>query len=292
MKIITPATSANLGPGFDCLGLSLALFNEVQIKASKEQIIEIFKEGAKDKALFTDNLFVQIFKQTYAKLDGKKANFHFRFQNNIPFSRGLGSSSAVIVGALAAAYHKAGVKISKEELLNEALKYENHPDNIAPATLGGFVCSLVEKGKVFSIKKEMPHFLKALIIVPDTRLDTKHSRSLLPKNISFKTGVFNVAHSSFLTACFLEQKFELLALASKDKLHQIRRMKNLPLLFEVQKLALENGALMSVLSGSGSSFFSLVYVDDAKRISAKMQEKFSNFECKVLEFDNNGFEIC
>ncbi len=100
-----------------------------------------------------NNIFVNIFYEIYEKLSGKKDNFRFIFQNNIPLSRGLGSSSAVIVGAIASAYYMSGFKVEKERILDEALIYENHPDNIAPATLGGFVCSLVEKNKVYSIKK-------------------------------------------------------------------------------------------------------------------------------------------
>ncbi|KGI56594.1 homoserine kinase [Campylobacter sp. MIT 97-5078] len=294
MKIVVPATSANLGPGFDCLGLSLKLFNEVEILPSKELIIKIKGEGENDKNLYTNNnVFVQIFYQKFFELTQEKnPPFSFHFTNKIPFSRGLGSSSAVIVSALACAYKLAKVKISKEKILNEALNYENHPDNIAPCTLGGFVCSIVENKQVLSIKKKIDDDLKALIVVPKSEFSTKKSRSTLAQNVSLKTAVFNLAHASFLTACFLEKRYELLRLASKDKLHQLRRMKALNELFDVQKLALENNALMSVLSGSGSSFFSLYFKDDILQATHKMQEKFSNFKALILEFDNNGFKFC
>ncbi|TEY24517.1 homoserine kinase, partial [Campylobacter sp. CH185] len=109
---------------------------------------------------------------------------------------------------------------------------------------------------------------------------------------SFNDAVFNLSHASFLTACFLEKKYEFLKFASQDKLHEINRMKNLPELFEVQKFALENKALMSTLSGSGSSFFSLAFKDDALALAKKMQTKFKDFRVQYLEFDDNGFEIC
>lgn len=294
MKIIVPATSANLGPGFDCLGLSLSLFNEVEILPSKELFIKIKGEGENDKNLYTSkNIFIQIFYQKFFELTGEKnPPFSFHFTNKIPLSRGLGSSSAVIISALACAYKVAKVKINKEGILNEALRYENHPDNIAPCALGGFVCSIVENKQVLSIKKKIDNDLKALVVVPKSEFSTKESRSTLAKNVSFKTAVYNLARASFLTACFLEKKYELLRLASKDKLHQLRRMKALPELFSVQKLALENNALMSVLSGSGSSFFSLYFKDDIMQAMRKMQDKFTDFELLILEFDNNGFEFC
>ncbi|ECP9442885.1 homoserine kinase [Campylobacter jejuni] len=292
MKILVPATSANLGPGFDCLGLSLKLFNETQIQKSGVFSISIGGEGSDNIFLKKNNIFVNIFYEIYEKLSGKKDNFRFIFQNNIPLSRGLGSSSAVIVGAIASAYYMSGFKVEKERILDEALIYENHPDNIAPATLGGFVCSLVEKNKVYSIKKEIDKDLAAVVVIPNLAMSTEQSRQALAKNLSFNDAVFNLSHASFLTACFLEKKYEFLKFASQDKLHEINRMKNLPELFEVQKFALENKALMSTLSGSGSSFFSLTFKDDALALAKKIQTKFKDFRVQYLEFDDNGFEIC
>ena len=292
MKILIPATSANLGPGFDCLGLALKLFNEVEIYKANFFSLSISGEGSDNFHLKKNNVFIQIFNEIYQKLSGKTNKFRFVFKNNIPLSRGLGSSSAVIVGAIASAYTMSGFKMEKEKILNEALKYEAHPDNIAPATLGGFVCSIVEEDKVYSIKKNIDENLRAIVVIPNVSISTEQSREALPTSLSLSDCVFNLAHSSFLTACFLERKYEFLALASKDKLHQFKRMKNLPELFEVQKYALENKALMSTLSGSGSSFFSLVYKDDANFLLQKIKEKFKNFRVECLEFDNKGFEIC
>lgn len=292
MRILVPATSANLGPGFDCLGLSLALFNDTIIEKSNFFSISINGEGSENLNLKKNNIFVNIFTEIYQRLSGKKDFFRFIFNNNIPLSRGLGSSSAVIIGAIGAAYEMAGFKAEREKILNEALKYENHPDNIAPATLGGFVVSIVENEKVFSIKKTLDENLSAVMVIPNTAMSTEQSRNALPLNLSLKDCVFNISHSSFLAACFLEKKYDLLTLASKDLLHQTRRMQNLPELFEVQKFALENKALMSTLSGSGSSFFNLVYKDEAKYLTQKMEQKFKDFRIICLEFDNEGFKIC
>lgn len=114
----------------------------------------------------------------------------------------------MIVGAIASAYYMSGFKVEKERILDEALIYENHPDNIAPATLGGFVCSLVEKNKVYSIKKEIDKDLAAVVVIPNLAMSTEQSRQALAKNLSFNDAVFNLSHASFLTACFLEKKYE------------------------------------------------------------------------------------
>lgn len=291
MTILTPATSANLGPGFDCLGLSLEFFNKSTIKRSKITSISISGEGAKNIFIKKNNLFVKIFYEYYEKLNGKKDNFSFKFENSIPMSRGLGSSSAVIVSAIASAYHISNYSIDRTSILNEALKYEAHPDNIAPATLGGFVCSIVEDKKVFSIKKDIDKDLQSVVVIPSLTINTEKNRSTLAKRVSLEDATFNLAHSSFLTACFLEKKYDLLKLASKDMLHQTRRMKNYEILFEVQKTALENKAILSTLSGSGSTFFNIAYKDEAKYLYNKLKDKFKHFEVKILEFDNKGFEI-
>ena len=292
MKIKIPATSANLGPGFDCLGVSLNLHNEVQITSAKISSVKIKGEGEDNIYLKKNNPFLRLFDELYFKLTNEKASFRFEFNNQIPLSRGLGSSSAVVVGAVVAAYAMAGKDFDKQSVLNSALPYEKHPDNIAPATLGGFVCSIVESSQVFSIKADIDNDLRAVVVIPNAHISTKKSRANLPKSVHFKDAVFNLAHSSFLVACFLQKRYDLLRLASIDALHQSTRMKNLPALFKVQKLALENGALMSVLSGSGSSFLNVIYKNEAKILAEKLQGEFRDFEIKIMEFDNKGFEIC
>lgn len=290
--IHTPATSANLGPGFDSLGLALDLNNQITIKSSDFLTVSIKGEGSSKPKLKTNNQFVNIFYNFYIKLIGKRDNFRFEFQNNIPFSRGLGSSSAVIVSAIASAYHLADVKLSKEAILNKALFYEPHPDNIAPAVYGGFTASLTLKNEsVITQKKEMPSYLKAIIVIPNRPMSTQKARAKMPKNISMAKAVFNLSHSAVLTAAFFNEDWKVLQAASQDKLHQQVRMSAMRELFDVQKTALLNGALMSTLSGSGSSFFNLVYEDDAVSLQKILQEKFRNFRVEIYDFNNTGYTI-
>jgi len=290
--IKTPATSANLGPGFDSLGLALDLNNQVSIKPSDFLTVSIKGEGSNKPKLKTNNQFVSIFYNFYIKLIGRRDNFRFEFQNNIPFSRGLGSSSAVIVSAIASAYHQAGVTLSRESILNKALFYEPHPDNIAPAVYGGFTASLtIRNERVITQKKEIPSYLKAVIVIPNRPMSTLKSRAKMPKNITMQKTVFNLSHSAVLTAAFFNEDWKVLQAASQDKLHQQVRMNAMRELFEVQKSALQNGALMSTLSGSGSSFFNMVYEDEASSLQKKLQEKFVNFRVKTYNFNNTGYTI-
>lgn len=293
MLISVPATSANLGPGFDTLGVALGLRNEVYVKKSNFFAISIKGEGSKNFRLKKNNLFVKIFNEHYKKLtnSNEKLRFKFKFYNNIPFSRGLGSSSAVIVGAIAAAYEAAGVAVSKEKILNLALDYEPHPDNITPAVMGGFNSALVENNKIFSIKKEMPDFVKAVVVIPNRSISTAESRTRLPRNFSKDDVVFNLSHASLLVSAFFSYKWDMLKIASKDRLHQDIRMKSMPILFEIQKTALENGALMSTLSGSGSTMFNMAFKDDIRHLEKALKDRFPDFRVKTLDFDNDGLVV-
>ncbi len=288
MTISVPATSANLGPGFDTLGLSLSLRNKVHIQPSSFFSVSIKGEGADNPRLKGNNLFINIFNDHYKHLTGTKRTFRFRFYNKIPISRGLGSSSAVIVSAIATAYAAAGVNISKRKLLNLALHYEHHPDNITPAVMGGFNVAVVENRKVFSQKKRIPGYLKAVVVIPDRPTSTAHSRTTLPKSYRKEDAVYNLSHSSLLTACFFNESWEMLRIAARDRFHQYARMKQLPELFDVQKIAIEHGVLMSTLSGSGSTFFNMVYKEDAPALREAFVKRFPNFRCVILDFDNDG----
>lgn len=288
MTISVPATSANLGPGFDSLGLSVNLRNRVEFKPSRFFSVSIKGEGENNPRLKGNNLFVSIFNDHYQRLTHKKQNFKFQFFNNIPLSRGLGSSSAVIVSAIATAHEAAGVRASKRRILNHALVYEPHPDNIAPAVMGGFNVATVEKQKVFSQKKHLPDYLKAVVVIPDKPISTARSRTTLPKSYSKENAVFNLSHAALTVAAFFNEDWEMLKIATQDRFHQKVRMKMMPELFAVQKAAYEGGALMSTLSGSGSTFFSLCYDQDAPAIAQRFEQRFPQFVVKILDLDNQG----
>jgi len=288
LTVSVPATSANLGPGFDSLGLALDLRNVVEFHTSRFFSVAIKGEGEGNPRLKGNNLFISIFNDHYRRLTQKRQTFKFTFHNQIPLSRGLGSSSAVIVSAIASAHEAAGVRVSPRRILNHALVYEPHPDNITPAVMGGFNVATIEKQKVFSQKKHLPEYLRAVVVIPDKPISTSKSRLGMPKSYSKENAIFNLSHAALTVAAFFNEDWEMLKLATQDRFHQKIRMKLLPELFAVQKVAYESGALMSTLSGSGSTFFNLVYDSDAEALKTKLMQRFSTFDCKILGFDNRG----
>jgi homoserine kinase len=278
-----------MGPGFDSLGVALKFYNKVEISPSKFLSVSVRGEGARFLKTKNGNAFLNIFYKTYQRLTGAEDTFRFRFENNIPLSRGLGSSSSAIVSALAAARIMAQAPMDKNEILNEALIYESHPDNVTPATFGGFcVSALKEKSVVFS-RVCLDERLRAVITIPDKSVSTRFSRNALPKKIKIEDAVFNIAHSSLLTAALITQNYDLLREACADRLHQTVRMRLFPQLFDVQQIAFERGALSATLSGSGSSFFSLAADRDAAlKIALALRENFPAFRTEIFEFDALG----
>ena len=291
MKISVPATSANLGPGFDTLGLALNIRNHVIIKPARFHSVSLKGEGSDNPKLKDNNMFISTFNDFYHNLSSKKQQFRFEFQNEIPLSRGLGSSSAVIISAITSAYAIKGIKLDNKKLLNLALSYESHPDNITPAVMGGFTVSTIHENEVYFIKKTIPKTLKAVVVIPNRAISTNLSRKTLPFKYSKEDAVFNISHSSLLTAAFMTEDWRMLKKASKDRFHQYYRMKQMPELFAVQKVALRNGALMSTLSGSGSTFFNMAYEKDIPRLLKKLQENFPHFRIFSCDFDNSGIKI-
>ena len=291
MIISTPATSANLGPGFDTLGVSLNLRNEVELKFSEVEKIEIYGENASYLKTLPSNMFVNIFSEVYKNLTGRTPTCHYIFNNKIPISRGLGSSSALIVSAITAAYEMADIPYKKDKILNYALSYEHHPDNITPATLGGFCVAKLKKNRVYFLKKFVPNLVRAVVVIPNKPISTNQSRTTLKEHYGLKDIVTNISSASMITAAFFSEKFELLRNIVEDKIHQEGRMKSVPELFKVREIALREGALMSTLSGSGSTYFNLVYRDDAYNVYSALKAYFPEFNVKILNFDNVGVKV-
>lgn len=297
MNFSVPATSANLGPGFDSLGLSLNLRNYFSIQHSKKGEISLLGEGSENPRFLSNNLFVKIFTKIYRSLGGE-GEFSFSFYNNIPLSRGLGSSSAVIVGAIFSAYKMAGEIPNKQVVLDIALQYERHPDNITSAVFGGFNSAILNAWhgidgvkSIVSIKKRIPKNIKAVVVIPNKPIYTKYSRSILPKYYSSRDCVFNISHSSLLSSAFFSERWDILREASLDCIHESMRMRSMPVLFKIQKSALANGALMSTLSGSGSTIISVCHTCECSSLKSILSTEFPYFRVLALDFDNDGVKI-
>ncbi|MCI2154070.1 MAG: homoserine kinase [Solobacterium sp.] len=243
IKFRVPATSANLGPGFDCLGLALNLYNTFEIEPSDELILE----NTEPRFANPDNLFVQAFR----KAGGK--NLHVRFDCDIPSSRGLGSSAAMIVGGIAAA-KLLGIPLTGNQIFELSAEMEGHPDNAAPCIYGGLTACMIRSNGLYLTRKlplsEVFHFT---VLIPDFEVSTHQARSILPEAYPRSVAAGNGAHAVLLTEAFRTGDFELLKEASIDHLHEPYRKTLIPHFEEARKIAESDTDGKLLISGSGST---------------------------------------
>jgi homoserine kinase len=230
-----PASSANLGPGFDCMAAALALHLELEVEETGKFAVETDLPISRGR----ENLCVRAFERLHPA-DG----FTFRIRSQIPLAGGLGSSAAAIVAGLMAADHLFELDA---DLLPAATELEGHPDNVAAALRGGFVvCADGE-----AVRFDPPTGLEALAVVPDQAVRTHAARAALPAEIPFEDAVFNVAHTALLTLGLAKGDWELLGRGLQDRLHEGRRASLFPRSYELASRARELGALGATISGAG-----------------------------------------
>ena len=251
-----PATSANLGAGFDALGLALQFYNTVQMEESDK--IEI--SAPENPHVPTDerNLIYisakDLFQVCGKKLNGLKLIQHDR----IPMTRGLGSSSACIVAGLTGANTLLGNPLNTDDLVDLAAQIEGHPDNTAPALLGGIVTAVFDGRRVHWVKQEVYTKLKFVAMIPDFELKTEKARACLPSEVSHKDAVYNLSRAALFSASLLTGKFENLRTATHDKLHQPYRMALIPHAREVFDIAYAHDAYAVYISGAGPTLMAIV----------------------------------
>ena len=273
VKVRVPATSANLGPGFDTLGLALGFYDELEVTVTRDAgaRVEVIGEGSADSAapVTTDstNLVVQsiahAFKFAGVELPGLSLIAH----NQIPHSRGMGSSSAAIVSGLMAAKGllEGHYDFDEDTLLRLATELEGHPDNVAPALFGGLTIAWTEDDGPRCKKLLVHRGVSPLVLVPSFTMSTKLARSLQPDNVPHEDAIFNVSRSSLLVAA-LTQSPELLFEATEDKLHQDYRAEAMPQTSTLIKVLRDQG-FAAVVSGAGPSILVLCS-DPAQRAEA------------------------
>ena len=304
-KLITfkiPATSANIGSGFDSVGLALNLYNEIHIYEnynSKKIEFEIFGEGENEISK-KDNMIYSAMKLVFKKLKSKpNKGYIIKCINRIPLSRGLGSSSAAIIGGLLCSNFSLGNKLKIEkDILNMAVQIEGHPDNVAPAILGGIVSGVVKKEEDFKyIKIKPPKNLKAIVSIPDFYLSTEIARNILPKEITRKDAIFNISRAALLTSALFSNRLDLLEIATEDKIHQDYRAKFIPNLNQLFKETKKAGAYSVTISGAGSSILALAKDDKniiekvSKAMHSSFKKKNINSVIKVLNIPTKGIII-
>ncbi|WP_160687768.1 homoserine kinase [Clostridium sp. C2-6-12] len=293
IKVRVPATSANMGPGFDSLGIALRLYNEFGFRELEEDGLKF--NGMPEEFCNENNIIYQAMKFCFDKAGYKIKGLEIsELTQDVPVSRGLGSSSTCIVGGLVGANEILGKKFSDEELLEMAVEIEGHPDNVAPALLGGMVVAIVDENKTYYDKVDVKKGIKFVSIIPNFRLSTKKARGVVPQQISLKDGVYNVSRAALMVACFSSGKYDLIKYACKDAFHQNYRAKLIPGFEEVYNKSYELGAWGCYLSGAGPTIMAIINEED-ERFSNRLREylKIKGLEWDILELsiDDAGATI-
>lgn len=305
VSVKVPASSANIGPGFDCLGIALPIYNiitieetvlpgtgiEINIMSEEENIDEmVFDKIPRDKT----NLVYKAVEMLYNSIGQEPSELKINIQTAIPIARGLGSSSSIIVGGLLAANKLLGDPADETALLAIATEVEGHPDNVAPAILGGLVLSsLEEDGSVSYFKMNWPEDWDLTVCIPDFELSTEISRSVLPKEVSMADANFNSKHLAMLIQAINTQDHKLMKLALKDKLHQPYREKLVPGMKDIMDaFKHEDGVLGCVLSGAGPSILVVSHKYDVDKIKSIVKDIWEsqniNVDVRTLKVEETG----
>jgi homoserine kinase len=258
VRVRIPASSANLGPGFDALGLALALYNEVTLEAADRLSVSVSGEGAGHLDTGADNVVARGVGIAFAAAGRSFPGATIHCVNRIPLARGLGSSAAAWVGGLVGANALLGGPLDREALVTLAARAEGHPDNVAAAILGGLTVTCSTEDRVVVIGLRVPPELRFVVLVPKVESSTRHARAVLPDSVSRADAVFNVQRVSLLLAALAAGRGDLLEPAMHDRLHEPYRLPLFPWMREVAAAARTAGALGCVLSGAGSALLAAV----------------------------------
>lgn len=294
VKVKVPATSANIGPGFDSMGIALGLYNYVTAEETDtgKLEIEIIDKSSEFLPCDENNLIYKSMKRVFDAVKYKPKGLKLALENNIMITRGLGSSSAGIVGGIVAANKLSGDRLSVNDMLRLAADIEGHPDNVTPALVGGFTVNVQTKYAIRYVKSELSEKdLRFAALVPDFFLQTKKSRGVLPKSVSMRDAVYNTGHSALLTASLMSGKYENIRTAVGDKLHQNYRKRLIPNMDSLFRLCYDNGALGVYLSGAGPTIIAIIREDNKTfgcNISRVLTGKLKNWQLHILRPDNDG----
>ena len=295
VTVTVPATSANVGAGFDSLGLAVSMHNVFTFEESDR--IQITSVDGTHVPAGSNNLVYRSARVVYDQLGIPLKGLRITQRNDIPMARGLGSSSACIVAGIMGANALLGDKLTERQMLTLATAIEGHPDNVAPAMLGGFVTSVIDEGQVYSVKKDIDPELAFAAFVPDFRLLTSKARAALPAMVSHKDAVYNLSRAALATAAFCEGNYALLGVATKDVLHQKYRLPLIEGGDEVFELAQDLGAQAVYISGAGPTIMAVVHKDDTEffaRAEAALvaDGPLHHFTVHRLLADNVGAGVC
>lgn len=290
-KVVVPATSANMGPGFDSLGIALGLYNNYYFEEIEEGLVF---EGCPDEFKNENNLVYISMKKCFERTGYQYKGIKIVFDTKIPVSRGLGSSAACAVAGALAANKISGNVLSVEEILKLTTEIEGHPDNVAPALFGGMIASAQNKEEVLYSKAKIDESFNFYILIPDFKLSTQKAREVLPKKIDYSDGIFNVGRTALMLCALSNGDGHLLKASFQDKLHQPYRGKLIEGydLFMKTLNDLDNTA--GFISGAGSTLAVITKENDEKVVE-KLKFIINNLNnkwiIKKVDIDYEGAKI-
>jgi homoserine kinase len=294
MKVRVPASSANLGPGFDCLGLALGVYLTCRFQPAAKLEIRVRGRDAAQISTGEDNLIWRTALAVGADVGETLAPISLEIENDIPLGKGLGSSAAALTAGVVIADHLLGLHWKPNRILDEAAKLEGHPDNVAAAVLGSIVASATDiGGAVRAVRVELPANYAVAVVVPDFMLPTSESRHVLPANYSKADAVFNVQRSAILMAALATGTTSAFPVALEDRMHQPYRYPLVPGLEEMVKLRAP-GLLGCALSGAGPSIL-VFYERGSEQVCDLVRQIFAlhghNSETLCVPIARDGYQL-
>ncbi|MDO4263407.1 MAG: homoserine kinase [Deinococcus sp.] len=251
LEVRVPASSANLGPGFDCLGLSLPLYTTLRVRPAARLAVvpqgPVLAGTPADESNYVYRCMTALAREVGRPLPP----LHLEITSEVPLARGLGSSAAALLAGLLTANAALGEPLDRSELLDLASRIEGHPDNVAPALLGGIVVATFDGQRAQPLRIEPPADLGVTVLIPDFELGTAQARQVMPDHYSRADAVFTASHAALTAGALLAGRLDLLAGAMQDRLHQPYRAPLVPGLMRILEGAAQHGALGAALSGAG-----------------------------------------
>lgn len=277
VRIRIPGSTANLGPGFDTLGMALSLYAWIEMKPAEQTTYHLYGDQLNGIPQDKTNLIYKVAQTVFHEAGVHLPELEISMYSEIPLTRGLGSSASAIVGALVAANELIGAPLSQNKLMDMATGFEKHPDNVGASLLGGIVTAAWDGTQAKYIRFDAPADLEVLVAIPDFQLSTTAARGVLPTKVSLQDAVFNTSRTSLLTAALATGRLDLISFAMQDVLHQPYRSSLVPGLTRILEEACTQGALGAALSGAGPTVLALVDRNNSDKQSLErfMQETFS-----------------
>lgn len=291
IRLRVPASSANMGAGFDTLGIALGLYNRMEIEEIPEGLEVINKNTQSFIPKDKNNLIYRAMMYLFDYVGYKPKGYRIAQNSNIPMTRGLGSSSACIIGGMLAANIIAQRQLSYSEIIHLAAKMEGHPDNVGPALYGGFCVSLTDGEKTIIKSTKLENNIKFAVTIPDFFVATKKSRKVLPAKVDFRDAVYNIGHASMFQAAMLSGDMEALRVGARDALHQQYRKSYVDGMEDIFEKTYALGSCATYLSGSGPTILSVIdgnYYNFEKGMREYFKENSLKWKCMILPPDNVG----